>query len=64
MATSGGNNLMTYHQFLAAEQQQQAAEGGPQIFQSDSCHKFAHLCGLTLRESVFQVCSRRENMSR
>ena len=41
MATSGGNNLMTYHQFLAAEQQQQAAEGG--IFQSDSCHKFAQL---------------------
>ena len=48
MATSGGNNLMTYHQFLAAEQQQQAAEGGPQIFQSDCCHKFAHLCSLTL----------------
>ena len=24
---SGGNNLMTYHEFVAAEQQQQAAEG-------------------------------------
>ena len=24
---SGGNNLMTYHEFVAAEQLQQAAEG-------------------------------------
>ena len=29
---SGGNNLMTYHEFVAAEQLQQAAEGKTEIY--------------------------------
>ena len=35
---SGGNNLMTYHEFVAAEQLQQAAEGKTKNFLRNKQH--------------------------
>ena len=60
---------MTYHEFLAAEQQQATEGDQSSTIQNKIVSQVCLVClsavfVASLRDDVFQVCSQHENMSR